>query len=136
MPLPLMAHGSQWFKLADCTQKHNPDFITKANQREQQLDNEYQSLMAELGEGTRGGGPRGGAVSTPQNQSCKIILKPNVMLNQGHYGPSRGSRGGNAAPWANQSGSGSPMSGGGSNNSPLPPWVRSWMVSVGCFIFD
>ncbi|TPX47547.1 hypothetical protein SeLEV6574_g02613 [Synchytrium endobioticum] len=88
----------------DCTQKSNPEFMAKANQREQQLDNEYQSLMAELGEGVRGGTPRGGA---------------------GHYGPSRGPgpRGGGSAPWASQSGSGSPMN-GASNNSPLPPWAR------------
>ncbi|TPX37449.1 hypothetical protein SmJEL517_g00588 [Synchytrium microbalum] len=94
----------------DCNQRNNPEYLQKANQREQQLDNEYASLMAELGEGARGMGPSGGA---------------------GHYGPPRGqpagrggvgmgsSGGGGSAPWQS-----SPSSGGPSGGNSIPPWAR------------
>ncbi|KAJ3330212.1 hypothetical protein HDU76_006195 [Blyttiomyces sp. JEL0837] len=39
----------------DCTERNNPDALKAASQREEQLDTEYASLMAEIGGGGSGG---------------------------------------------------------------------------------
>ncbi|KAJ3090708.1 hypothetical protein HK102_002893 [Quaeritorhiza haematococci] len=90
----------------DCMQRNNPEALEAAKEREEKLDSEYASLMAELGESM----PPGGGPPPPGPR--------------GHYGPSRdrggpgprGDRGGNP-PWA----SGANAAGG--SGGP-PPWAR------------
>ncbi|KAH8548072.1 hypothetical protein BGW37DRAFT_508104 [Umbelopsis sp. PMI_123] len=47
--------GGQGHMARDCLQRNNPEFMQKAQEREQQLDSEYMNLMAELGENVNDG---------------------------------------------------------------------------------
>ncbi|KAK9767247.1 Branchpoint-bridging protein, variant 3 [Basidiobolus ranarum] len=62
----------------DCIQRNNPEALEQARQRDQQLDHEYLSLMAELGENV----PEGAAPARPYGES--IPPPPGLT---GHYGP-------------------------------------------------
>jgi splicing factor 1 len=53
--------GGQGHMARDCLQRNNPEFMQKAQEREQQLDSEYMNLMAELGEKVTDGDAAPGA---------------------------------------------------------------------------
>ncbi|KAJ3045534.1 hypothetical protein HDV00_009191 [Rhizophlyctis rosea] len=79
----------------DCRERDNPQKLQEAAQRDEQMDNEYANLMAELGEGAPGAAPRAG-----------------------HYGPPKGGAPGGAG------GSRPPWAAGGDSGSAPPPWAR------------
>jgi splicing factor 1 len=53
--------GGQGHMARDCLERNNPEFMQKAQEREQQLDSEYMNLMAELGEKVTDGEAGAGA---------------------------------------------------------------------------
>ncbi|CAG8496338.1 11997_t:CDS:2 [Diversispora eburnea] len=104
----------------DCMERNNPEALQQAKQRDQKLDSEYLSLMAELGE----------------NVDASKANDPSVKT--GHYGPSSSSK----PPWAAQTPSASvatppwvskaPMAsttGSQQASTNLPPWQQSTSAS-------
>ncbi|KAJ2159349.1 hypothetical protein GGF46_003096 [Coemansia sp. RSA 552] len=51
--------GGRGHLARDCTQRHDPEALQKARERDQQLNSEYLDLMAELGETMSGGDKNG-----------------------------------------------------------------------------
>lgn len=78
--------GGHGHTARDCMERNNPEALQQAKQRDQKLDSEYLSLMAELGE----------------NVESSRSNDPGIKV--GHYGPAGGSK----PPWASHSALGSP----------------------------
>ncbi|CAI2175680.1 18872_t:CDS:2 [Funneliformis geosporum] len=98
----------------DCMERNNPEALLQAKQRDQKLDSEYLSLMAELGE----------------NVETSRTNEPGAKV--GHYGPSGGSKppwqshsiagSATAPPWAPKPSMTAPNVHAGT--SALPPWQQ------------
>lgn len=103
--------GSHGHTPRDCMERNNPEALQQAKQRDQKLDSEYLSLMAELGEN----------VETSRNSETGVKV--------GHYGPSGGSKppwasvgSPTAPPWASKPSITASNAPTGANT--LPPWQQ------------
>ncbi|CAB4432168.1 unnamed protein product [Rhizophagus irregularis] len=106
--------GGHGHTARDCMERNNPEALQQAKQRDQKLDSEYLSLMAELGE----------------NVESSRSNDPGIKV--GHYGPAGGSK----PPWASHSALGSPTappwaskpavtaSNAHPGTNALPPWQQ------------
>ncbi|KAJ2908200.1 hypothetical protein GGI21_003126, partial [Coemansia aciculifera] len=133
--------GGKGHVARDCNQRHDPEALQKARERDQQLNIEYLSLMAELGEsvpagaeGGRSGGDGGSEYQPPSMDQPKGVphLQPHSasVSASSSMQPSSGS-----APWLRENRS--PVSEHGSMPRPqrsrsprplapptTPPWLR------------
>ncbi|KAF9362514.1 hypothetical protein BGX34_005988 [Mortierella sp. NVP85] len=99
--------GGHGHATRDCRERNNPEAAEQAQQRNQKIDSEYLSLMAELGEQVPSGRTGPGPSSSDRDNSSG---------GSSHYGPSsgRGQSGSAPPPWANKD---------SSQSSAPPPWA-------------
>ena len=125
----------------DCTQKNNPSVMQEASQREQKLDNEYASLMAELGSNNPSAGASGftgavggGASALPPWASASASSAASDSLppwasrsdSSNHHSTSIPNNSNmNSAPWKTSTDSHPASIASSTGDSSLPPWIAN-----------
>ncbi|GAB5590241.1 Branchpoint-bridging protein [Umbelopsis nana] len=111
--------GGQGHMARDCLQRNNPEFMQKAQEREQQLDSEYMNLMAELGEKVTDGDAGAGAKTERPPWADRAAAS--AAAGQAPW--QRGTSSGGGNPWDRNN---APSANGGE-----APWARGGGASYG-----
>lgn len=72
--------GGHGHATRDCRERNNPEAAEKAQQRNQKIDSEYLSLMAELGEQVPTGRTGSGPSSSDRDNSSSVSITARSLL--------------------------------------------------------